>query len=85
MSDEIIQKTIEVVTVVLAEKLAASGAEITASSSMEAMVEWDSLNFINIFLAINEAFGIDPDPDDAIHYGSISGIADFVRNSLGQS
>jgi acyl carrier protein len=85
MSDEIIQKTIDVVTTVLAEKLAASGAEITASSSMEAMVEWDSLNFINIFLAINEAFDIEPDPDDAIHYGSISGIADFVRNSLGQS
>lgn len=85
MSDEIVQKTIEVVETVLADKLAASGAVITESSSMEAMAEWDSLNFINIFLGVNEAFEIDADPDDAIHYSSIVGIADFVRKSLGSN
>jgi acyl carrier protein len=82
MNDEIVKKTIEVVESVLAESLQASGAKITADSTMEEMPEWDSLNFINIFLAVNDEFGIDADPDDAIHYYSISGIVDFVQNSL---
>jgi acyl carrier protein len=82
MSDEIVLKIIEVVESVLAESLQASGAKITADSTMEDMPEWDSLNFINIFLAVNDEFGIAPDPDDAIHYYSISGIVEFVRNSL---
>jgi acyl carrier protein len=84
MSDEILQKVIEIVSTVLAENIRASGATITADSTMELMSEWDSLNFINIFLAVNEVFDIEADPDDAFHYGSISGIVEFVQKSLGE-
>ena len=84
MDDEVSNKVINVVERVLADKLRDRGGVITTDSSMESMAEWDSLNFINIFLAVNEAFDIDPDPDDAIHYGSIASIVDFVKKSLGR-
>ena len=82
MTSDVLSKTIEIVENVLAANLQSTGNRITADSTMEAMREWDSLNFINIFLAINEAFGIDPDTDDALHYNSISGIVDFVTREL---
>ncbi len=82
MTTEVLSKTIAIVENVLAANLKATGNKITASSTMEGMPEWDSLNFINIFLAVNEAFGIDPDPDDALHYNSISNIVAFVTKEL---
>jgi len=85
MRSEVLTKTIEIVESVLADNLQNTGNRITAESTMESMREWDSLNFINIFLAINEAFGIDPDPDDALHYNSISGIVSFVTNELSRA
>jgi len=82
MTTEILEKTIAIVEQVLEANLTASGNHITADSRMDDTPEWDSLNFINIFLSINEAFGIDPDPDDAIAYTTISGIVEFVKCEL---
>ena len=82
MTTEVLSKTIAIVENVLAANLKATGNKITASSTMEGMPEWDSLNFINIFLDVNEAFGIDPEPDDALHYNSISNIVTFVSKEL---
>ena len=53
-----------------------------AGDSMETVAEWDSLAFISVFSAINEAFGIDPDFDDAVHYVSIATIRDYLGSVL---
>lgn len=55
---------------------------INSGDSMETVPAWDSLNFMNVFMAINEAFSISPDFDDAIHYLSIESLRLFlVENS----
>ena len=41
---------------------------------METIAEWDSLTFMSVFSAVNDAFGIDPDFDDANHYLSIPAL-----------
>jgi len=79
MNNLILEKTIKTINSVLAEKLAANNSSIDVDSSMDNTPEWDSLDFINIFLAINQAFEIDPDPDDAIHYRSVVEIVGFVE------
>ena len=82
MANEILAKTIEVISSILAEKLKISNNAIDEQSSMDNTLEWNSLDFINIFLAINESFDIDPDTDDAIHYRSVQEIVTFVEHAL---
>ena len=82
MANEILAKTIEVVSSILAEKLKIGNNSIDEKSSMDNTLEWNSLDFINIFLAINESFDIDPDTDDAIHYRSVQEIVTFVEQAL---
>ena len=55
---------------------------ITLGDSMETVVEWDSLTFMKVFLAINEAFEINPDFDDAIHYTSVKSLHDYLRKQV---
>ena len=55
---------------------------VTADDTMETVPDWDSLNFMKVFLAINEAFGINPDFDEAIHYTSIAALTEFLRNEV---
>jgi acyl carrier protein len=83
MNQEILSKTISVIELVLEKK--SCKIIITEESSMENTSDWDSLSFINIFLAINEAFSINPDTDDALNYISVISIVDFVRNELQES
>ena len=52
---------------------------VTAGDSMETIATWDSLTFMSVFQAINEAFSINPDFDDAIHYTSVKGIYDYIK------
>jgi acyl carrier protein len=83
MNQEILSKTISVIELVLEKE--SCKIIITEASSMENTPDWDSLSFINIFLAINEAFGINPDTDDALSYISVISIVDFVQNELQES
>lgn len=46
---------------------------------METHTAWDSLTFMTVFIAINEAFGLTPDFDDAIHYMAVPSIVGYVR------
>jgi acyl carrier protein len=55
---------------------------ITADDSMETVTAWDSLNFMKVFLAINEAFGVNPDFDDAIHYTSVRTLLAYLMKKV---
>lgn len=56
---------------------------LCAEDSMDSIAEWDSLTFMSVFCAVNQAFGIDPDFDDAIHYTSVSSLRDYLGTMTG--
>ena len=64
------------------EKGAKQDVPITADDSMQTVAAWDSLNFMKVFLAINEAFGVDPDFDDAIHYTSVRTLLAYLKEKV---
>ena len=69
------------VGIIEAELRKQSGNEALAlgiDDSMETIAEWDSLTFMSVFTAVNKAFGIDPDFDDAFYYTSVSSLRDYL-------
>ena len=82
MQQDTLEKTIAVVTEILCQKSKSGAVILDVESSMDTVAEWDSLSFVNVFLAVNAAFGIDPDMDDAMEYRSIASIVDFVESEL---
>jgi acyl carrier protein len=82
MQQDTLEKTIAVVAEILCENSKSGAVILDAESSMDTIPEWDSLSFVNVFLAVNTAFGIDPDIDDAMEYRSIGSIVDFVESEL---
>lgn len=52
---------------------------VTAESRMNFPKEWDSLAFVNVFMAVQEAFNLDVDEDEAINFMSVRGIVDFIN------
>jgi len=55
---------------------------ITMQSKMHSPSEWDSLSFVAIFMAVHEAFDLEPEDDDAIHFVSVEGISGFLKEVL---
>ena len=79
MQDDLQSRVIAIVQDALREENGASSLALSPDASMETVAEWDSLSFMKVFLSINEAFGIDPDFDEAIHYTSIPTLTEFLR------
>ena len=79
MTDELEQRIIDIVQEALRDKSDDQTVLIAADDSMETVAAWDSLTFMSVFLAINEAFSINPDFDEAIHYTSVKGICDYIK------
>ena len=80
MADELQSQVIAIVQDTLREEGDRDDLVVMPESSMDTVAEWDSMSFMKVFLAINEAYGINPDFDEAIHYTSISTLTDFLRN-----
>ncbi|MEM8800057.1 MAG: acyl carrier protein [Pseudomonadota bacterium] len=55
---------------------------LTPASGMRTPAEWDSLSFVHVFLAVHEAFGLEPEDDDAIQFTSVDGISEFLNAVL---
>lgn len=62
-----------------ASERAELSAPVTAQAAMGEPAEWDSLSFILVFNAIAEAFGVDLEDDDAIHFTSIPAMHAFLN------
>jgi acyl carrier protein len=82
MTDLLEQRIIEIIQDTLRNKGAQQDILITSEDSMETVVAWDSLTFMSVFLAINEAFGVDPDFDDAIHYTSVKTLYAYLKEQV---
>jgi acyl carrier protein len=48
--------------------------QITSQSSPETIAEWDSVQHLNLILALEEEFGIQFEPEEIEQMGSIEGI-----------
>jgi acyl carrier protein len=80
MADPLTERVIEVVQDALRDAGAPLSARITAEDSMETVPGWDSLSFMSVFAAINDAFALNPDFDDAIHYTSVRKLCEYLRS-----
>ena len=78
MADPLEARIIEIIEPILREQSDNMELVLCAEDSMETIAEWDSLTFMSVFSAVNEAFGIDPDFDDAIHYTSVASLRDYL-------
>ena len=81
MSNELKEKIISIIEKALNEASGDSVA-LTEADSMETVSCWDSLSFMTVFHAINEAFDIDPDFDDAINYISVPALYEYLNDLI---
>jgi acyl carrier protein len=51
---------------------------VTPESQMGSPREWDSLSFVAVFIAVGEAFDIELDDDDAIHFQAVPAMYQFL-------
>ena len=79
MADSLEARIVEIIESTLREQSGNKELVLCADDSMETIAEWDSLTFISVFSAINKAFGIDPDFDDAVHYLSIPSLHRYLE------
>lgn len=57
-------------------------APISAESQMGTPSEWDSLSFVVVFTTVGDAFDVELDDDDAIHFTSISTMYAFLNDLM---
>jgi acyl carrier protein len=53
--------------------------KITAESSPETIENWDSMQHLNLVLAIEEKFGVQLDPEDIEQMNNIGAVATLVE------
>ena len=67
-----------------ADVFQAPASEITAASSPETLENWDSVQHLNLVLALEEQFGIAFDPEEMDQMKSVGAIAQLVDAKLGK-
>ena len=82
MTEPLEQRIIEIVQYALRDEGKEQDIRITADDSMQTVAAWDSLSFMRVFMAINEAFGVNPDFDEAIHYTSVKALHDYLKKRV---
>ena len=80
MSDSVEARTCKIV----AEVFGVPPEQVTPQSSHETVEGWDSLNILNILMAVESEFGISVSPEEAASFVSVARIVDVV-NSKGVS
>ena len=82
MTEPLEQRIIEIVQYALRDEGKEQDIRITADDSMQTIAAWDSLSFMRVFMAINEAFGVNPDFDEAIHYTSVKALHAYLKKRV---
>jgi acyl carrier protein len=63
----------------VADVLGVAVADLTDESSVDSIESWDSLNHLNIVMAIEEAFSVQLSADDVLEMRSIVTIREILR------
>jgi acyl carrier protein len=71
--------TFEQVRNVASDIFGISADKITAEASPETIETWDSMQHLNLVLAIEEKFGVQLDPEDIEEMKNIGAIAKLVE------
>jgi acyl carrier protein len=56
---------------------------ISAETSPKTLASWDSLQHLNLMLAIEETFGVQISPEDAEQMSSIAATVEMLQKKLG--
>lgn len=62
----------------VSEVLGVSAARITPDLQFAAVPEWDSLNHVNLMLALEERLGTEIDAEQMIELTSVQAIRDYI-------
>jgi acyl carrier protein len=76
---ELTDSTFERVRNVASDIFGIPANQITAESSPETIDNWDSMQHLNLVLAIEEKFGVQLDPEDIEEMKNIGAIAALVE------
>ncbi len=71
--------TFEQVRNIASDIFGVPAAKITAESSPETIENWESMQHLNLVLAIEEKFGVQLDPEDIEEMKSIGAVAALVE------
>jgi len=67
---------------IAANVLKLPGSQITAQSSPETIASWDSIQHLNLILALEQEFGCQFEPEEIDQMNSIDRIHRVVQNKL---
>jgi acyl carrier protein len=71
--------TLQLVRSIASDILGVPADKITAGSSPETIETWDSMQHLNLVLAIEEKFGVQLEPEDIEQMKSIGAVAALVE------
>jgi acyl carrier protein len=64
---------------VVAEVLGLPPTEVTLATSHESVEHWDSVNVLNILMAVEGEFGVSISPEEAAQFVSVAQIVKVLR------
>ncbi len=67
---------------VVAATLGISSGAVTDALEFNSIPEWDSLNHVNLMLALESAYGVEIDEDRMIELTNVRAIRDFVGTEI---
>ena len=82
MTDSLEQRVVDIVQDTLRSRGDDPHVVVGANDSMDTLACWDSLTFMTVFLAVNDAFGLDPEFDDAIHYMAVPSLVAYLQGQM---
>ncbi len=71
--------TFEQVRSIASDIFGIPASKITAESSPETIENWDSMQHLNLVLAVEEKFGVQLDPEDIEQMKSVGAVAELVE------
>jgi len=77
------QETLEKVRTIAADVLQVDPGSLTAASSPETVESWDSVQHLNLVLALEEQFGMQFEPEEMDSMKSVGAIAALVASKNG--
>ena len=66
---------------IIAEQLGADASEITMDTDLMKDLEADSLDAVEIIMAIEDEYGIEIPDDQAEHFQLVKNLVEFVENN----
>jgi acyl carrier protein len=77
-----LNSTFKQVQAIASDIFGVPAGKITADSSPETIENWDSMQHLNLVLALEEKFGLQLDPEDIEQMKSVGAVAALVEKKL---